>query len=109
MRQINKKAPGASNSWVIHGNHTKSGKPIFANDPHLEPMIPTHFYLIELRVGDQFLIGGTNPGILFFPTGRNNHMAWGPTNSNLDKADIYEETIKGDKYLFKGEWKDLEI
>lgn len=26
--------PHASNSWAIHGNHTKSGKPIISNDPH---------------------------------------------------------------------------
>lgn len=25
----------ASNNWVIHGNHTKTGKPLLANDPHL--------------------------------------------------------------------------
>lgn len=26
---------GASNSWVVSGQVTKSGKPILANDPHL--------------------------------------------------------------------------
>jgi penicillin amidase len=26
---------GGSNSWVIHGNHTESGLPLLANDPHL--------------------------------------------------------------------------
>lgn len=25
----------ASNAFVIHGNHTESGKPIIATDPHL--------------------------------------------------------------------------
>ena len=25
----------ASNNWVIHGNYTKTGKPLLAGDPHL--------------------------------------------------------------------------
>jgi penicillin G amidase len=25
----------ASNNWVIHGNYTKTGKPLIAGDPHL--------------------------------------------------------------------------
>jgi acyl-homoserine lactone acylase PvdQ len=25
----------ASNNWVIHGNYTKTGKPILAGDPHM--------------------------------------------------------------------------
>jgi len=55
------------------------------------------------------LIGATNPGILFFPSGRNNHMSWGVTSSNLDKSDIFEEKIKGTKYLFKDKWLDLKL
>jgi penicillin G amidase len=29
-----------SNGWVIHGNHTTTGKPILANDPHLNNYVP---------------------------------------------------------------------
>jgi acyl-homoserine lactone acylase PvdQ len=25
----------ASNSWVVHGDHTETGLPMLANDPHL--------------------------------------------------------------------------
>lgn len=35
-----KTVPNGSNAWVIHGNHTKSGKPLLANDPHLTNSIP---------------------------------------------------------------------
>lgn len=41
-----------SNSWVISGKHTKSGKPILANDPHLENMIPSVWYQAELIYGE---------------------------------------------------------
>jgi len=33
-----------SNSWVISGEHTKSGHPIIANDPHLDNQVPTAWY-----------------------------------------------------------------
>lgn len=93
LKDIQNKSPGASNNWVIHGNHTVSGKPIFGNDPHLEPMIPTHFHLAEVRVGSEFIIGAAIPGTLYFASARNEHMAWGITSSNLDKSDIFEELI----------------
>ena len=31
----------ASNHWVVHGNHTETGMPLFASDPHLGNMIPS--------------------------------------------------------------------
>jgi len=31
----------ASNNWAIHGDHTASGKPLLANDPHLGNSIPS--------------------------------------------------------------------
>src|SRR5690606_14379151 len=30
-----------SNSWVVSGQHTKSGKPLLANDPHLDASMPS--------------------------------------------------------------------
>ena len=41
---------GASNCWVVSGNHTKSGKPILVNDPHLDPSLPSPFYMAELTI-----------------------------------------------------------
>lgn len=100
---------GSSNSWVIKGEHTKSGMPIFANDPHLEPMIPTTFHIAEVWVGEEFIFGGGTPGIPFLNTARNNHVSWGVTTNNIDISDLYEEKIEGDKYLFKDEWLPLRI
>ena len=33
-----------SNAWVVGGQHTESGKPILANDPHLGSLLPGVFY-----------------------------------------------------------------
>src|SRR5699024_10701105 len=33
-----------SNSWVISGEHTETGSPLLANDPHLSPTMPSVWY-----------------------------------------------------------------
>ena len=38
----------ASNNWVISGKLTADGKPILANDPHLQATAPGIWYLTEL-------------------------------------------------------------
>ena len=38
-----------SNSWVVSGSMTKSGKPLLANDPHLSPAIPSLWYQMGLH------------------------------------------------------------
>lgn len=57
--------PNGSNAWVIHGNHTKSGKPLLANDPHLSNSIPASWILNEIIVEDENIvaIGSSIPGI----------------------------------------------
>ena len=30
-----------SNCWAIHGNYTKSGKPMVVSDPHLNNGVPS--------------------------------------------------------------------
>ena len=37
-------AAKGSNNWVVSGNFTKSGKPLLANDPHLDIYIPSIWY-----------------------------------------------------------------
>src|SRR5215471_11281963 len=38
----------ASNEWVLSGSHSLSGKPLLANDPHLELSFPGIWYLARL-------------------------------------------------------------
>ena len=40
--------PG-SNAWAVAGSRTATGKPILANDPHLEFSIPSPWYLVHLH------------------------------------------------------------
>jgi len=49
--------PG-SNAWVVSGKHTASGKPILANDPHLQFSIPSVWYQVHLQAPGLNVTGG---------------------------------------------------
>src|SRR5712692_4249628 len=55
-------SPG-SNAWAVSGAHTRSGKPLFANDPHLEYSIPCIWYTVHLKTPDLNVIGVSVPGL----------------------------------------------
>ena len=99
----------ASNAWVIHGNHTKSGMPLLASDPHLKNSLPCIWMLNELRWGDRFAVGGTIVGTPSIAVGRTNNFAWGLTTSRIDNIDLWEEEINDDftKYKVDGEWRQI--
>lgn len=105
----------ASNNWVVSGNRSQSGAPLLANDPHLGLTSPSIFYLAHLRFGaegeERNLVGGTLPGAPLFVTGRNDHLAWGLTTTNLDAQDLFIERVKADdpaQYLTPFGWRDFD-
>lgn len=93
---------GASNSWVISGKHTTSGKPILANDPHLQNSLPSNLYILKVYLPDNILSGATYPGIPFMIIGSNKDISWGITTENGDLIDICEEKIEDNYYYFDG-------
>lgn len=78
----------ASNAYVISGAHTQSGKPLLANDPHLQLQAPILWYLARIITPDFEIKGASAPGLPFFPLGQTRDVAWGFTTSNMDVADI---------------------
>jgi len=83
----------ASNEWVLSGNHSVSGKPLLANDPHLGLGFPGTWYLARL-VGPGFDIrGATSPGSPAIVLGHNGSIGWGFTTTNLDSQDVFIERI----------------
>jgi penicillin G amidase len=90
---------GASNSWVIDGAKTKSGKPILANDPHLGFLAPIMWYLADINTPDHRITGGTVPGVPFVVLGHNRKIAWGVTSTHPDLQDLFIETVTKDGYL----------
>jgi penicillin amidase len=101
--------PQQSNGWVIAGEHTESGKPLLANDPHLEISLPPIWYEMHLECPTLNAIGVTIPGVPWILIGHNASIAWGVTNSTADTQDLYVERFNrfGDTYWEKGGWKPL--
>ncbi|MEO7146026.1 MAG: penicillin acylase family protein [Bryobacteraceae bacterium] len=82
--------PG-SNAWAIGGAHTASGRPILANDPHLEWSNPSTWYMIQLKAADLDVAGATLPGAPAVIVGHNQRIAWGVTNLHFNVQDLYRE------------------
>ena len=90
---------GASNCWNIDGSHTKSGKPILCNDPHLSNSHPNVFFIVKMYLPDMVVSGATMVGTPVFITGSNSFISWGVTTENSDNTDFCEEIIQGDYYI----------
>jgi penicillin amidase len=95
--------PG-SNAWAISGKHTASGKPILANDPHLEFSLPSTWYQVHLQAPGLDVIGVSLPGVPAVIIGHNQRIAWGVTNLGFDVEDLYIERLdaRTGQYLFRG-------
>ncbi|MFJ2159365.1 penicillin acylase family protein [Streptomyces sp. NPDC087856] len=100
-----------SNSWVVAGKNTITGKPLLANDPHLEASLPSVWYQMGLHCRAisskcQYDVSGYTfagmPGVVI---GHNQNIAWGMTNSGVDTTDLYLEKLSGDGYLYDGKTK----
>ncbi len=97
-----------SNSWVVSGSRTATGKPLLANDPHLGTSIPGIWYQVGLNCRTvseacPFKVTGYSfsglPGVVI---GHNDKVAWGFTNLGPDVTDFFLEQVSGDSYLRDG-------
>ena len=94
-----------SNSWVVDGTRSVTGKPLLANDPHLGLTAPSVWYLAHLSWPGTDVVGATMPGMPVVVLGHNGHAAWGFTNAGPDVQDLFVEQVDpGDpsRYLAPG-------
>lgn len=101
-----------SNNWVVGGALSKTGKPLLANDPHLGLSAPGLWYFAHLSAPGLNVIGATMPGLPVVVLGRNDHVAWGFTNTAPDVQDLYIERINPDKryqYRTPDGWTDFQV
>jgi penicillin amidase len=82
-----------SNSWVVGGARTTTGKPLLANDPHFEASLPSFWYLAHVSGGELDVIGASLPGVPCVVIGRNRSIAWGVTNGQPDVQDLAWERL----------------
>ncbi|MFI9486987.1 penicillin acylase family protein [Promicromonospora sp. NPDC052451] len=104
-----------SNSWAVSGKYTESGKPLLANDPHLDLAAPGIWAQVGLhcnQVGPEcpFDVSGFSfsgfPGVVI---GHNADLAWGLTNMGADVTDFFIERVRNDTYLRGAdEWVPME-
>jgi penicillin G amidase len=80
-----------SNNFVVSGAHTASGKPLLANDTHLQLSMPALWYIVHLTAPGLNVEGFALPGAPLVIIGHNERIAWGFTNSNADVEDLYVE------------------
>ena len=104
-----------SNSWVVGGAHTTSGKPILANDPHLGLSAPGIWAQVGLRCAEVsdacpfdvtgFALAGV-PGVAI---GHNGELAWGLTNMGADVTDFFLERLDRNDVRVDGTHEPLEV
>jgi len=101
-----------SNSWVIGGEHTLSGKPMIAGDPHRGLDTPSVYYQNHISCDEFDVIGLSFPGCPGFPHfGHNKNVAWCVTHAGSDYQDLYIEKIRNIdgimQYQYEGQWAPL--
>ena len=83
-----------SNAWVVDGDHSTTGKPILANDPHLGVSLPGIWYQMGLHCTHLDadcpfdVTGFTFSGLPGVVIGHNQQIAWGFTNLGPDVIDV---------------------
>ncbi|WP_185994608.1 penicillin acylase family protein [Nocardioides campestrisoli] len=104
-----------SNSWVVSGERSATGKPLLANDPHLGVSMPGIWMQVGLhcrtRTPDCTLdVSGFSfsglPGVVI---GHNADIAWGFTNLGPDVTDLYLEKVDGDTWTYGGKQRPLRV
>lgn len=102
---------GGSNNWVLAGRRTASGRPLLANDPHLQLEFPGVWYEMHLVAAGLDVIGVGVPGTPFVVLGHNARVAWGMTNTGADVQDLFIERVDLNRrrYFFQGQWLPLDI
>ena len=83
-----------SNSWVVGPDKTKSGKVIFANDPHIGFSQPATWYEAHLITPTHELYGCYLAGTPFPLLAHNRDYAYGLTMFENDDIDFYQEKNK---------------
>ncbi len=104
-----------SNAWVVDGDHSVTGKPILANDPHLGVSVPGIWYQMGLhctRLSPACpfdVTGFTFSGLPGVVIGHNQQIAWGFTNLDPDVVDLYLEKVTGQSYLYDKRLRPLRM
>ena len=102
-----------SNGWVVDGEHSTTGAPVLANDPHLGISMPGVWMQMGLHCRTVSascpldVAGFTFSGVPGVIIGHNADIAWGFTNLGPDVSDLYLERVEGDQWRYGDGWRPL--
>lgn len=102
----------ASNNWVVSGKRSVTGKPLLANDPHLQASAPSIWHMAHLSAPGLRSAGVTVAGMPGIFIGHNERIAWGMTNVEADVQDLYLEKFDKDnprRYMTPAGWREAEM
>jgi penicillin amidase len=104
-----------SNSWVVSGEHTESGAPLLANDPHLSISAPgiwmqMGLYCTQISDACPFAVSGfTFAGFPSVIIGHNADLAWGLTNMGADVTDFFLERVDNETGTYERDGETLPL
>ena len=100
-----------SNNWVVGPEKSAYGKPILANDMHLDLTTPSIWYEMNLYSPNTHVWGFTLVGAPYVIAGHNEYVAWGFTNTQADVVDLYylKETEDGNQYFVNNSLKNYTL
>ena len=89
-----------SNLWAVSAEHSSTGNPLVANDPHLSLNTPPVWVEDHLQSNDPHFadpldaIGVAVPGVPGIVQGCTTRLCWGSTVHPLDTTDTFQEQLK---------------
>ncbi|HAS42126.1 MAG TPA: penicillin acylase family protein [Microscillaceae bacterium] len=101
-----------SNSWVVSGKNTQSGKVILSNDTHIAYAQPSVWFEAHIEYPGFSFYGNHLAGIPFGVVGHTRHHAWGLTMLENDDIDFYVEKpnpANNNQVWENDHWQNLDI
>jgi penicillin amidase len=90
LRELgDQRRPIGSNEWAAGAGHTRTGRALLANDPHLGLNIPGVWYLIDLRAPGFHAAGASLPGSPGIVLGHDDRLAWAATNGTVASLSLF--------------------
>lgn len=101
-----------SNSWVVSGARTTTGKPVLCNDSHRALDVPNAYWQVHVSCPAFNVAGATFAGFPGFPHfGFNGSVGWNITHTQADYQDLFVEKFEGadgERYLAEDGWRGSE-
>lgn len=111
QEELEKSLSKGSNNWAISAAKSKSGNAILCNDTHLDIMMPSPWYQVQISCPEFHVQGFTVPCVPYVLTGNNENIAWGITNGHWDEVDLFSLKFNADstKCIVGGKEENIEM